>query len=145
MLLRGGADLHDPVTFQAYFEALYGKLTDLDPHGIQGLRRELRFESVNDAFRMIDDDTVPVIVSAFDAEKVEPILDAFRRGAATTTDFRALQPFIVQVRREKVDAYRKEGWMLPVADEASGFWSWYGHYDTRFGLEPRADDQAYVL
>lgn len=145
ILLRTGADLHDPGTFQSYFETLYGRLTELDRFDVQAARRDRRFQQVNDAFRMIDDESETVVVPAYAPRKVAPILDRFRWEAASTSDIRSLQAYGVPVRRYRVAEYQGHGWMAPLTPEGRGPWIWHGHYDKRFGLEARASDASLVM
>jgi CRISPR-associated endonuclease/helicase Cas3 len=143
-LLRQGADLHDPATFRTYFATLYGRLSDTDPRGVQELRRGMRFASVAESFRMIEDDTMPVVVRAYHPQLVDPMVARFDEGRATTRDLRALQPYLVQLRPRIVAEAARAGWLHEVGEEGQ-LRVWHGRYDARFGLEEGASEQPYVI
>jgi CRISPR-associated endonuclease/helicase Cas3 len=99
-----GLDLHDPVTCERFFDTFYC-LTEPDPRGIQTSRREWNFATVAHDFRLIDDDTAPVIVPWGDgAERIE----AYRRTPGRDTR-RALQPYVVSLPRRQVAALQAVG------------------------------------
>jgi len=135
MLALGGADPFEPSDSVRYFDELYGKI-DSDQHGIEPLRRSLMFAAVADRFRLIDDDTRPVVVPWGEAALR---LNAFRATPNRQTQ-RALQPFIVQVRRYVLEKLRAAGVTSPV-DELERFdfvnEGREGRYDERFGLDER--------
>jgi len=67
LLARDGADrLHDPDFYREYFQRLFCD-ADLDEPGIQALRRALDYRQVARACRLIDEDTVTVVIPYGDA------------------------------------------------------------------------------
>lgn len=129
-LLRGAtADFDDPELYHRYFRGFFGKV-NLDERKIQELRGALRYEEVAKQFRMIADDTESVVVPYDDAAKR---LLASSRHVSTLSRglLRALQPYMVSVRRWQLDRYRREGLVQEVRP---GLLEWLGSYDAQRGL-----------
>ena len=61
VLNMGLTDLDDPAAIRQYFTSLY-QLEDTDRRHIQALRKGLDYPKTAQAFRMIDDNTVTVLV-----------------------------------------------------------------------------------
>jgi len=61
VLLRQGADLNDPQVFEQYFLQLY-RAVNTDEHCVLQKTRELAFAAVAEVFRLITDETVPVVI-----------------------------------------------------------------------------------
>jgi len=61
LLSREGVDLHHPDLFEHYFRELY-LAVDTDSKKINELRQRLQFPEVAARFRLIEDDTVPLVV-----------------------------------------------------------------------------------
>lgn len=118
--------LHDPDFHREYFRRLYADL-DLDKHGIQASRERLDYPTVAQRFRMIEEDTVPVVVPY---EEAEERLATWREKPSRRS-WQRLQPYIVGVHdRER---RRFEGTLLQQVSE--GLYFWTGKYDDRFGLK----------
>lgn len=105
-----------------------GPSTDL------GLSSQRRSEL---AFRMIDDDTVPVAVTNYqDTAHVEVLLDALRmpEGPRRST-FRALRPYIVTIPHRVVTSPAFAAMCRPVVGD---LWEWRGDYDEHVGIDDSA-------
>lgn len=110
---RGGEiDLGDPAVYEAYFRSLYFS-RDLDSRGIQPLRQSLSFASVGRRFRLIPDDTQPVVVPFGAAEER---LAKLRRRGPDRNLLRSLQPFLVNLRGRDVSFLMGQGALETVAD-----------------------------
>lgn len=59
--VRGTEVLHDPSSYLEYFQRLYQKV-DLDGRGVQQYREVLDYPEVAQRYRLIDRDTIPVVV-----------------------------------------------------------------------------------
>jgi len=147
LLARGACDLHDPALYQRYFALLYQR-TNLDLYDIQSLRRQLRFATVAERFRLIPEDTVPVVVhytgmpGTERMDQVEEIRSqAIRGGAFGRWFWRRIQPYLVQVRRSLLARYQAEGLVAEfLPGRMPGLWEWRGRYDPVRGLVEGAPD-----
>ena len=146
LLNEGPPDLNDPEIFLRFFRRLYGMLP-ADREGIQSLRSKLEFEEVTARFRLIDDDSAPVIVRYAGIgeddhrERIERVVADLRRvspGGAREV-FRQAQPYFVNVPRRKLERYVQSGMAVELA---AGCWEWLGAYDERRGLNDGRLDPA---
>lgn len=112
-LLRrmNAADPHNPESFPQYFRLLY-QLSVPDECEIQKHREQLHFEQVHDCFDFIEAFTVPVLVvdevvagqpcatpakAIYESARQKFIPGSKERGYFTREDWRAIQPFIVNL------------------------------------------------
>jgi len=137
------ADLHDPNLYRTYFELLY-QAVDLDKKGIQNLRQALDYPEVAQRFRLIEDDTVPVVVRPNKyRHEVDSLLSILRREAEVPRwTLRRLQPYIVNARSRFISDYDKQGLLQPIAP---GLWEWLGGYDSIRGLVVANRDPAELV
>ena len=142
LLRREGFDLHDPGVFREYFELMY-QLVSTDAKKIQELRRSLDYPKVAVEFRLIEKDTVPVIV---DYEERDPqreknrqrLIERIRReGVLRPGDHRRLQPYTVGLFERDFEERR---WAMQ--EVAEGVWMWTGTYDPVRGITVVSDDPA---
>lgn len=158
-----GPDVADPdnlTTLRSYFEHLYRTL-DVEGKGsvaktIERHRWDRDFLGVADgplinngmgrdrtkAFRLILDDTVPVVVpygSRDDQRMVQETLTALCAGAVDVTALRRLQPYVTTVRRSTAQRPEVAELTEPVVGDLL---RWRGDYDPGYGLviEPRGED-----
>jgi CRISPR-associated helicase Cas3/CRISPR-associated endonuclease Cas3-HD len=128
--LRKGSDLHDPMLFTEYFTELYRDLTETDAKSIQTLRREFKYPDVAERYRLIEDNTFPVLV-----RKRSQDIAAIDRILSQHTGFmalRKLQPYTVSVytsKKEKLMPFIREMTELEVE-----LWEWTGTYDEQMGI-----------
>ena len=137
MLNTGDLDMHDPASIHDYFARLY-PLENTDQNEIQKKRRELDYPEVARRFRMIDDDTVNVVVTKYGTEeerqRVRLILARLRAGAPPTRLLlRQLQPYTVSIWRRQALEHQRQGF-LSTDEVAPGLWEWMGRYDPVRGL-----------
>jgi CRISPR-associated endonuclease/helicase Cas3 len=157
----GKADPDDIAVLGRYYQDLYRSIGVENRAGrgatIQRNRHALDFFAVADgpqpeagaarrnrslAFRMIDDDSVPVVVTCGDARQQQITASAISRlrdaDTADTRFLRALQPYTVAIR--KVTAARTEvaAMLRPIAGDLS---EWVGGYDDAgLVLEPSGEE-----
>jgi CRISPR-associated endonuclease/helicase Cas3 len=135
LLSQVGIDLHNPGLYRTYFERLY-QAVELDKRGIQNSRQALDYPEVAQRSRLIEDDTVPVVVRYNRAEGDHHDIDILfglmrREGKAPRWIMRRLQPYLVNVRARFVQEYYREGFLNEVVP---GLWEWLGQYDSVRGL-----------
>ena len=142
LLARGEVDIRARSTVAEWYRLLLEDPTcDLDRRLVQPKRAGFMYESVAEAFRMIDQDTVAVAVPwpSDDprASRIEEIL-AFLGSRPTPGfvplgphDVRALQEVTVQLRRRLLDRAVTEGCATQVNDT---LFRWEGGYDSITGL-----------
>lgn len=144
VLSRKGRDFRTPATVAEWYQlVLIDQMVPKDRKGgdgrtVQKARESFDYETVASSFRMIDQDTVAVVVPwpAGDprAVKVEKLLDRFARPGRTPmgpAEARALQEVTVQVRRRLLDQAVRDG----LAEAVTGdLYTWVGKYDDRIGL-----------
>ncbi len=133
-LLTPSFDFDDPNAYQAYFRLLYQSV-DLDTHNIQELRQSFRYKEVDRRFRMIEDDTLPVVVrppwEPHKSRVEELMADLARRPPGSRWLFRDLQPYLVNVRARLVPGYQGQGLVRQITPNLC---EWAGPYDPVRGV-----------
>jgi CRISPR-associated endonuclease/helicase Cas3 len=134
-------DLHNPQIFNSYGNALY-KLEVADKYGIQAMREEFYFESVAHKFKLIEDDTYPVVISYYD-ERVQELLEKIKRRGLYASDYRELQPYTVNLRAFE---FRKHRQSIEQPITGVNFYIWTGSYDPILGIPIISDpSDVYLL
>jgi CRISPR-associated endonuclease/helicase Cas3 len=134
-------DPFEPNDSLMFFDELYRKIGS-DERRVQPLRRALAFAAVSDAFKLMDDDTHPIVVP-YKNDLIDGAVRilAFRDRPSRETS-RALQPLSVQVRRYQLDALRAAGIVMPF-DEFGRFdvicEGRQDCYHNNFGLATKTD------
>lgn len=142
MLRRDGFDLHDPGVFREYFEMMY-QLVDTDGEKVQEARESLDYPEVAARYRLIRDDTVPVIVDyqERDARRERERQRLFERIRSERMlrpgDHRRLQPYTVGLFEK--DFEERKWAMQQLAEDV---WMWTGGYDPVRGIMDVGDDPA---
>ncbi|MGH3913694.1 MAG: CRISPR-associated helicase Cas3' [Pseudonocardiaceae bacterium] len=154
------ADPDDVTALDHYYQHLYHTITVEQgerSRTIQERRKKLDFLSVAEgplhdvgfssqrdsklAFRMIDDDTVPIVVTGYQDEAqddvdVEALLRDLRvpEGPKRET-FRALRPYIVTIPQRIVTNPAFRAMCQPVVGQ---LWEWRGDYHKQLGIDDSA-------
>ncbi|HLZ22739.1 MAG TPA: CRISPR-associated helicase Cas3' [Ktedonobacterales bacterium] len=127
------ADLHDPTVYTSYFQELY-RHVPLDEKHVQDVRKILDYPAVAERFRMIEEDTKPVVVRYGEAnqrKKIEDTVAQLRGGRGRAREhLRALQPYIVGLRERELQQAIPTG---QAEEVVPGLWEWRGKYDTERG------------
>lgn len=160
LLGEGERDPDDPGYAHRYFERLFNTL-NIDREGIQSLRSRLNYPKVAEAFRMIDDDTVSLVVRYSPKEdeweqeaemrKVDKLLDSLHYDKANSRlIMRRLQPYVVSLRRKEAERVRDliEAVMPTNPDDPAGvpfLGRWLGGYDRVRGLVGKLDPDKLVV
>jgi CRISPR-associated endonuclease/helicase Cas3 len=137
LLGRGEPDPDDPDTCRDYFRGLL-QLLDLDARAIQKLRERFEYPEVSRLFRMIEEDTVGVVVTTYGSEedrrKVRRQLEGLRHNPASVRwALRRLQPYTVPVRSREAQEYRQRGLVSSILPDLD-VGEWHGKYDGVRGL-----------
>ncbi len=136
LLKRPGFDFNNPASYLEYFRLLY-QVVETDEERIQELRAGLKYREVAERFRLIKDDTTPVVVRYRGQDNTDNMVDRLlsyvqhQDGALPRWLLRQLQPYIVNVRTRMIREYQREGFL---SELVPGFWEWLGRYDTLKGL-----------
>lgn len=136
LLVRPDWDFNRPALYQEYFRALY-QVVERDAKGIQKLREQLNYPEVASRFRMIDDDSMPVVVRYRGPENADDTVDRLLSYLRHQEDklprwlLRQLQPYIVNIRTRKITEYQREGFLQELK---IGLWEWLGRYDATKGV-----------
>lgn len=135
MLRSGPIDMDDPTTAVQYFWRLFPVL-GTDREGIQELRASLNYPEVARRFRMIDDDTVGVVITNFGSPEqrsdVKNNIEELRSGTPRARHLlRRLQPYTVSMYRRQVPAMDNAGLLWEVTP---GLYEWRGRYDAVRGI-----------
>jgi CRISPR-associated endonuclease/helicase Cas3 len=101
VLRQNGADMSDPTTIERYFGDLYriAGRSALDTKGISRMRKDGLFEQVARAARLIEDDTVAVVVQYCREETGKLLEDIEHKGFASRRDWRRLQQYSISIYR----------------------------------------------
>jgi CRISPR-associated endonuclease/helicase Cas3 len=119
------SQLHEPDIFQQYFRHLYS-VCDPDEKGIQTMRRAGSFRDVGEEFKLIEDNTVPVVIE-YD-ETVSALIKEIERRGLWSSDRSKLQPYIVNL------PYYLFGKTATKREIATDVWQWTGSYDPIYGI-----------
>lgn len=125
LLQESDLDLHNPNIFEAYFQSLY-QIEQRDKYGIQDLREKHNYQKVAEEFRLIKDDTMPVVIRYND--EVNTLLAEISQRGLWSRDRRRLQPYIVNLPRYEFQKSTTREELV------TDFWVWNGIYDPIRGI-----------
>lgn len=126
-----------------YFGRLYWT-GELDPQNIVGMRAGLKFESCAEAYRLIDEDTVPVVVATWKEHEAEiELLLAALRARPNRANFRALAPYQVNMYQSAF-ARLPKGMAVPLSEKVD-LMVWYGNYDGQIGVTSTVSEDVLVV
>jgi CRISPR-associated endonuclease/helicase Cas3 len=130
----------DPAAIEAYFRLLYwSQKRNWDKHEVmekmkfQNGRALLQFREVADAFRMIHDEQLPVLIPCY--RKAAILHDKLLAGRIPFLPQRELQPYLVSVRKEAMQQMNSCGFVM---EHESGVWLLLNRsiYSGSKGLDP---------
>jgi CRISPR-associated endonuclease/helicase Cas3 len=124
--------LHDPELYREYFRRLFADV-DPDKKKIQTRREELNYPEVASRYRLIEGDTVSVVVPY---EHALECLEAWQAFPARHT-WQRLQPYLVSLYRNEVRGRRD--WLEQMGEN---LYLWRGTYDDKLGLREGYDDPS---
>jgi CRISPR-associated endonuclease/helicase Cas3 len=143
-LLPSHSDPLAPEAIEAYFQLLYWSQKHIwDKHHVMDKmkfdsprgRALLQFREVADAFRMIRDDQLPILIPCY--KKATMLQDKLMSGSVAFIRQRELQPYLVSVRKEAVQQMLRRGF---VTEHESGVWLLLNRslYSKDKGLDPES-------
>jgi CRISPR-associated endonuclease/helicase Cas3 len=131
---EGRLDPYSVQRIREYFRLVF-QTVELDARGIQDSRKQLDYPQVARDFRMIDDDSISVVVEWGDESaqrEVAGILGRLRLGSSSERHLlRRLQPYLVALPAREEKGLVAKGYMTPIVP---GLWEWLGEYDEVRGL-----------
>lgn len=129
-----------PGDIQDYFKRLYHS-GDLDEKDIQKMRASFQFESVAQAYSLIDDDGVPVVVTLWQGREseIQGLLDDVRLRPCRAA-YRKLARYQVNVRRNQLADIGRL-----ISDEIPGLFVYHGSYDEQLGLTGENTDLLLIV
>lgn len=131
--MTGNYDWFSPRAMNDYFIQLYARVQDFDKQDMKHYLynpKELMLETAATKFRLIDDETVPVIVNWKDSLT---LVERLKQNGPSYELVRQLSQFSVDLRRHDFDRMLKEGIVEEVVD---GFYAALGksQYSAYLGL-----------
>jgi CRISPR-associated endonuclease/helicase Cas3 len=139
-LRRGNVDFHDPSLYREYFRRLYQDV-DTSANRVQNLRKCFDYPAVAHEFRMIPEETIPVLVPY--QEEAKALASEVLKEGVSRRLFRKIQPFVVNIYRSKVDSLIRE---CLISELSPGLYRWLGTYDEIYGVgKGEADPAALVF
>jgi CRISPR-associated endonuclease/helicase Cas3 len=134
--------LHQPGIFQKYFQDLYPLIANdaggLDSKGIQKLRQSWNFRDVGERFKLIEENTTPIVIQYDEAVKTR--LKEIAHCGIWSTDRAFLQPYIISLPTRAFDKLQNKEEVKPGLD----LWKWTGNYDPIRGFPLEQADQELV-
>lgn len=137
-LLHSGADLFAPETLETYYDQLIHATRDkLDKLEIQRERELLNFKTVAERYRVIADETSPVLVpyGSFDPEQTDIPDDPVSRRRL----LRQLQKYMVSLRARELNRCKEL-----IEERDGGVMVWRGPYDAMYGLSLDKESEALI-
>lgn len=122
-------DLFAPDEYRRFFEGLY-RAGETDARDIQEQRKNLEYEAVATAYRLIDEEHTVLVPWGPGAE----LLERLRRFGPSRDLLRALQRFSINLRQSAVRPLVQAGVLLETED-GTCYVAQPGAYDERFGLK----------
>lgn len=126
LLNRETLDWDDPSMFETYFRRLYQGL-DTDAKKVQSVRKDLDFPKVAARFKLIPDDTTPVVINYDD--RAHDLIHRIRRYGLRASDLKALQPYLLSLRNHEFRQTEEVRELI-----APGIWLWQGNYHPIKGI-----------
>ncbi len=141
VLSQPKCDLHSPEVFELYYSKLWGTV-NLDSKEITNFRKQLDFPEVAKRFKMIDDDTIPVVVSYGPPGPTEILKSIRNKGFVSLDDWRKLQAYNVNIYRWQFQQYCKEHLLSKVNED---LFEWIGDYNHKTGISKEFIDPADLI
>jgi CRISPR-associated endonuclease/helicase Cas3 len=140
------SQLHEPDIFDRYFQDLYSMIDSdqkIKLNGgettIQELRKSWSFRDVGENFKLIKDDTTPIVIQ-YD-EAVRSRLDNIARRGIWSEDHSFLQPYTINLPTRLFNKLNYKEEVKPGTD----LWKWTSNYDPIRGFPLEQLDQEVLI
>ena len=136
-----GADIASPASIAAYFSELYDVAGEnrLDRKGIIPASKNFSFVTIANAFRFIEENTVPVFIPI--TSKAEELLNRLKEGERSRSLMRKAGRYMVMVRTgpgSPFETLRKKE-MIALLDSEIAYLTDFSAYDTNTGPHAKAE------
>ncbi len=134
-LLRAGHNLKDDSTMVKFFKDVYA-ISNFDKNNVQYTREILNYPETSSRFRMMEDDSVSVVITDYGAEAerdtVKKTLEQIqKREQNPRLLLRKLQPWIVSVGEWQLPKLTQDGSVIEIMP---GLYEWLAPYDEQIGI-----------
>ena len=130
LLQRNIEQLHSHTVFEKYYARVFMLYIDQTrQQGICNARKEFNFETVNDSYRYLDDNSEGLFVYNYNEGSRQLLHSLQYKEFLSRDDYRAMQPFTVQAYENFIFQNRED-----VRTSPHGFKIWYGNYDPATGI-----------
>ncbi len=125
-------DWFSPEAMEAYYDQLYSRVEDFDKAHIKELlyKEEMQFETAAKEFRLIDDNTVSVVVNW--KNSIE-LLDRLKKEGVSYSLMKALAQYSVNVKNSDMRRLEKTGEIISVVEGVLAITN-HSFYDEKIGL-----------
>lgn len=121
--------LHGHTMFNEYYAQVVRLYVDPDKYNINEARRQFNFETVNDAYHIIENATEGLFIYNYNDESRQLLHSLEYKEFLSRDDYRRMQTYTVQVYRHFIF---QNGSMCKTMPQ--GFKVWYGNYDRETGI-----------
>jgi CRISPR-associated endonuclease/helicase Cas3 len=121
--------LHQHDIFSQYYAKVIDLFVEPDKFRINKAREDFKFKTVNDSYRIIDNNTVGIFIYHFNEESRQLYHSLEHKEFISRSDYRNIQVFTVQVYQNFLFNNKE---MCKISTH--GFWVWYGNYDKETGI-----------
>jgi CRISPR-associated endonuclease/helicase Cas3 len=121
--------LHGHMIFNEYYAQVIRLYVDPDKYNINEARRQFNFETVNDAYHIIENATEGLFIYNYSDESRQLLHSLEHKEFLSRDDYRKMQTYTVQVYRHFI---LQNGSMCKAMPQ--GFKVWYGNYDRETGI-----------
>jgi len=147
ILKEPDADLHHPETYVRYFNRLFHGVS-LDKNEIQAKRTGFQFERVAYAYRLITQDTRPIVVLRYDEPAIQRLLGEARgrlqHGHLPSVRwYQQIQQYSVSLYQHELTVLEQQG--LLQAEPELGLTLYTGEYDPLLGVLAQTDPVDLVV
>ncbi|HHT9136231.1 MAG TPA: CRISPR-associated helicase Cas3' [Candidatus Wunengus sp. YC60] len=129
MIKQDIAQLHGHTIFNKYYASVISLYVNPDENNINEARKQFKFETVNDGYRIIRDITKGLYVYNYSDESRQLLHSLEYKEFLSRDDYRKMQAYTVQVYEHFIFQNRQ---MCKTMDQ--GFMVWYGNYDPQTGI-----------